>query len=61
MNLAKRGYCQDCNAGACLYVYVSVLLCVRSPMSHYNSVKCLPIVAKLDMEVAGYDTCIVEK
>ena len=45
----------------CLYVCWSVYLCVRSPISHYNFVKCGPIATKRDMEVAGYDTCIVEQ
>ena len=31
------------------------------PISDYNFVKCEPILIKLDMEVAGSDTCIVEK
>ena len=51
INLAKRGYC---NAGVCLSVY----LCVRSSDTSFITV---PIVAKLDMGVAGYDAYIVEK
>ena len=49
-----------CNVGVCLSVCVSVYLCVRSPLSHYNFVKCGSIATKLDVEVAGY-TCIIKK
>ena len=44
----------------CVFVYLSVFLCVRSPISHHTFVK-WPIVIKLYMEVAGYNICIVEK
>ena len=30
-------------------------------MTRTVSVKCGPIAIKLDMEVAGYDTCIIDK
>ena len=53
LNLAKRGCC---NPGFCLCMH----MCVRSPISHCNFVKCEPIVTKLYMGVAGYDICIVE-
>ena len=39
----KRGYC---NAGLCLYVCLSVYLCVSIPISHYYFIKCRPIVYK---------------
>ena len=42
-------------------VRACVCMCVRSPISHYNFVKCGSIVTKLAMEVARYGTCIVEK
>ena len=46
-------------------VFVYVYLCIRSHIhvhvSHYNFVKCGPIVMKLDMEVVEYDICIVMK
>ena len=59
INLAKRGYC---NTGVCRYVCLSVCVSVcPSPMSQCNFDICGAIVTKLDMEVAGYDTCIVEK
>ena len=56
VNLAKRDYC---NAG--FFFSVSVYMCVRNPISHHNFVKCGPILTKCHTELAGYDTCIVEK
>ena len=41
----------------CLFVF----MCVRSHISHYNFVKCAPIVTKLDMVLTGYDIYMVEK
>ena len=42
--------------------YLSVILAKRGycNISHCNFVICGPIVTKLDLEVAGYDACIVE-
>ena len=53
INLTRRGYC---DAGPCVYVltvcgYVFVYLCVRSPISQYNFVKCGTIVTKLYIEI----------
>ena len=36
----------------CAFVH----MCVHSPISHYDFAKCGPIITKLHMEVAGYDT-----
>ena len=49
-----------------MLVFVCVCVCVRLcmcpiPISDYNFVKCEPILIKLDMQVAGSDTCNVEK
>ena len=41
-----------CVVDVCPQPYITLL---------YNFIKCGPIVTKLDMEVAGYDTCIVGK
>ena len=56
INLTSRGYCY---AGPCMSVltvcwYVFVYLCVRSPISQYNLVKCGTIVTKLYIEITGY-------
>ena len=56
INLTMRGYC---DAGPCMYVwtvcgYVFVYMCVSSPISQYNFVKCGTIVTKLYIEITGY-------
>ena len=44
----------------CMCVCVCVSVCPQPYITNYNFVKRGPI-AKLYMEVAGYDVCIVEK
>ena len=56
INLTRRGYC---DAGLCMSVLtvcgcVFVYLCVRSPISQYNFVKCGTIVTTLYIETTGY-------
>ena len=52
--------------GVCMSVFMSVcaFVCVymdvRSPIPRYDFVKCEPIATNLDIEVAGYDICMVE-
>ena len=54
----KLYYCAKFSISIRIRISISISIsignvCVRSPISHYNFVKCGPIVAKLHMEVAG--------